>query len=97
MKQFNEKVVEHMEKLELYVPVVAKVHGGTHSEFHEVRRIFDEINKKIKAAGTDKIELTEEFAELRTITNNYAVPEDTCESYEAVYKMLEEWDQAYKG
>ena len=97
MKQFNEKVVEHMEKLELYVPVVAKVHGGTHPEFHEVRRVFDEMNKKLKAAGTDKAELAEEFAELRTITNNYAVPEDTCESYEAVYKMLEEWDQAYKG
>ena len=97
MKQFNEKVVEHMEKLELYVPVVAKVHGGTHPEFHEVKRVFDEMNKKLKAAGTDKAELTEEFAELRTITSNYAVPEDTCESYEAVYKMLEEWDQAYKG
>ena len=97
MKQFNEKVVEHMEKLELYVPVVAKVHGGTHPEFHEVRRVFDEMNQKIKAAGTDKIELTEEFEELRTITSNYTVPEDTCESYEAVYKMLEEWDQAYKG
>jgi regulator of cell morphogenesis and NO signaling len=43
----------------------------------------------------EKPELESEFAELRKITSNYTVPEDVCESYEAVYDMLAELDKAY--
>jgi len=32
---------------------------------------------------------------LRETTNNYTVPDDVCESYEAVYNMLSELDKAY--
>ena len=52
--------------------------------------------RKIKDAGSEVPDLNEEFAQLREITNNYTVPEDVCESYEAVYKMLAELDQAYQ-
>jgi iron-sulfur cluster repair protein YtfE (RIC family) len=45
--------------------------------------------------GSNKPELNQEFAQLREITNNYTVPVDVCESYEAVYKMLSEIDKAY--
>lgn len=82
-------------RLEQYVPIVERVHGGHHPEFHEVRKLFEVINKKIKEAGSEKPELNEEFAKLREITKNYTVPEDVCESYEAVYKMLAEVDEAY--
>ena len=33
-------------------------------------------------------QLNAEFAQLREITKNYLVPDDVCESYEAVYRML---------
>lgn len=82
-------------RLEQYVPIVERVHGGHHPEFHEVRELFDVINKKIKEAVSEKPELRVEFAKLREITKNYTVPEDVCESYEAVYKMLAEVDEAY--
>lgn len=95
MTKFNQVKDKHIEKLELYVPIVARVHGGSHPEFHEVHRLFDEINVKMKEAQSDKPELDAEFKELRTITNNYVVPADTCESYEAVYDMLAELDKAY--
>ena len=95
MKKFNEVKERNIERLEQYVPVVAKVHGGSHPEFHHVRKLFDEINEKMKNAGSEKPELDNEFEKLREITDNYRVPGDVCESYEAVYNMLDELDNAY--
>jgi iron-sulfur cluster repair protein YtfE (RIC family) len=96
MTKFNEVVEQYLGRLEQYVPVVARVHGGSHPEFHDVKRVFDEINVKIKNAGADKPDLDNEFRELRKITDNYTVPGDVCESYEAVYNMLAEVDKAYQ-
>ncbi|NLA71461.1 MAG: iron-sulfur cluster repair di-iron protein, ric [Clostridiaceae bacterium] len=92
---FNQATKKNCEILKQYVPVVAKVHGGSHPEFHDVRKLFDEINLKIDQAGPHKPDLEEEFAKLRDITSDYTVPVDVCESYEAVYKMLAELDGAY--
>ncbi len=87
----------HFKKLELFVPVVARVHGEHHPEFHEVRKIYDVIVQKANEAGSDKPNLNDEFVKLREITDNYTVPGDVCESYEAVYNMLEEVDKAYQS
>ncbi|MGI6731672.1 MAG: hypothetical protein ACOX5F_07245 [Anaerovoracaceae bacterium] len=97
MSTFNEIKEKHFKTLEMYVPIVAKVHGGSHPEFHEVRKAYDTIIQKINEAGNEKPELQDEFAQLRAVTNNYTIPEDVCESYEAVYNMLAELDQAYQG
>lgn len=92
---FNETKKKYFQTLKQYVPVVDRVHGSKHPEFHEVRKSFDTIIEKVKEAGTNKPELSEEFAKLREITDNYSIPEDVCESYEAVYNMLAEIDKAY--
>ncbi|NLC16355.1 MAG: iron-sulfur cluster repair di-iron protein, ric [Clostridiales bacterium] len=86
---------KYLKTLAQYVPIVARVHGGAHPEFYKVQKIFDNLAQKIKDAGAKKPDLTEEFALLRKITNNYAAPCDVCESYEAVYNMLAELDKAY--
>ena len=93
---FNQVKESHFKTLGQYVPIVARVHGGNHPEFHEVRKLFDTIIKKTKDTGAEKPELHEEFAKLREITGNYTVPGDVCESYEAVYNMLAEADKAYQ-
>lgn len=92
---FEEAVKKHFPTLEQYVPIVARVHGGSHPEFHEVHKLFDAIGGKIQEATSNKPKLNEEFTKLREITDNYKVPEDVCESYEAVYNMLEDLDNAY--
>ncbi len=97
MKRFNQVMELHGDKLELYVPVVARVHGGSHPEFHSVRQVYDQMISKIEAAGTERVQLDAEFAELRKITDSYSVPDDVCESYAAVYEMLAELDRAYFG
>ncbi|MGI6175177.1 MAG: iron-sulfur cluster repair di-iron protein, ric [Christensenellales bacterium] len=94
-KIFNEVKSAHMKMLKQYVPIVARVHGQNHPEFHEVHQLFDAINQKIKAAGSKRPDLTEEFARLRDVTDSYTIPSDVCESYEAVYTMLSELDKAY--
>ncbi|MCE5236379.1 MAG: iron-sulfur cluster repair di-iron protein, ric [Clostridiaceae bacterium] len=96
-RAFNEVKAEHFKTLKQYVPIVARVHGKNHPEFHEVHSLFDAINKKVKESGAEVPELNEEFAKLRKITNNYTIPGDVCESYEAVYKMLSELDKAYQA
>lgn len=97
MMIFNQIKERNFKNLELYVPVVARVHGENHPEFHDVRKLFDEINIKTKKAGLEKPELDNEFKQLREITDNYTVPGDVCESYEAVYNMLAELDEAYQA
>ena len=94
---FDQAKEKNFKVLEKYVPVVARVHGGSHPEFHDLHKVYDEIVKKTKEAGAEKPELDEEFAKLREITDDYTVPGDVCESYEAVYNMLEELDKAYKA
>lgn len=94
---FNKAKQAHLKTLAQYVPVVARVHGGSHPEFHEVRKAYDELAKKTKAAGVERPDLTAEFARLREITDNYTVPDDVCESYEAVYNMLAELDKVYEA
>lgn len=92
---FDQAKDNNFKILAQYVPIVDRVHGGTHPEFHEVRKLFDAIIKKTTEAGEERPELSEEFTKLREITNNYTVPGDVCESYEAVYNMLSEVDKAY--
>ncbi|NLM52161.1 MAG: iron-sulfur cluster repair di-iron protein, ric [Firmicutes bacterium] len=93
---FQEIKDKHFRTLEQYVPIVARVHGKSHPEFFEVKKLFDVLTQKIKEAGSELPDLNEEFAQLRELTNNYTVPDDVCESYEAVYNMLAELDQAYR-
>jgi len=94
---FKQVSKKHLKTLEQYVPVVDRVHGAHHPEFHEVRAQFDEISRKVKAAGSETPDLSVEFTRLREITNNYEVPGDVCESYEAVFNMLAELDQASRA
>lgn len=90
---FISAVKEIMPTLEQYVPVVDRVHGAHHPEFHEVRAVFNTIHAKTKETSTP--DLNEEFARLRAITDNYVIPDDVCESYEAVYDMLRTLDTVY--
>ena len=95
--KFNEVQENLFPILEKYVPVVDRVHGPHHPEFHEVRAIFETMNEKVKANGGNHPDLQQEFLRMREVTKNYTVPGDVCETYDAVFQMLEKIDQAYEA
>ena len=91
---FSETVEKYMATLKKYVPVVARVHGKAHPEFHDVHKLFNSIEEKL---ASDDLKLDDELAGLREVTDDFTVPDDVCETYEAVYRMLSELDQAYRS
>lgn len=93
--KFNEVILKVLPTLEKYVPVVDRVHGDHHPEFHEVRKVFNRMTKKIKEYNNNDIR--QELEELSHITTDYKIPSDVCETYEAVYNMLKEIDDAYQS
>lgn len=93
---FKQVKQQNLKRLQQYVPIVARVHTSNHPEFHQVRTVFDEMVKIMHEAGSKHPELLQQFAKLREITSNYRVPQDVCETYEAVYRMLSELDAAYQ-
>lgn len=92
---FDQAKEKHLELLKQYVPVVSRVHGGSHPVFYKVEKTFNAIDMKIIEAGSTGPDLNKEFTNLREITKDYSVPDDVCETYEAVYSMLAELDKAY--
>ncbi len=92
---FKEAVKKYLPILEQYVPVVARVHGSSHQEFHDIVKEFNSIELKIKENGPEIADLKDEFTKLRKISNNYTVPGDVCESYQAVFQILSYLDDIY--
>lgn len=80
------------EELDMVMPIVDRVHGPHHPEFHEVRQVYSELEKKLEANQDPK----NEFIKLRQLTQDYTVPGDVCETYEAVYNVLAELDATYQ-
>ena len=83
--------------LEQYGLTVARIHGKILPECHDVHQLFNALREKTLTADTKTPDLNEEFIKLRAVSNNYTVPDDVCESYEAVYQMLAKVDQAYQA
>lgn len=92
---FSEITKEYFPLLAQYTPILARVHGSEHPELAEVRDTFQQMNEKLHKQSTNQVDITTEFEQLRTITNNYAVPSDGCETYEATYTMLQKTHEAY--
>ncbi|PKM89066.1 MAG: iron-sulfur cluster repair di-iron protein, ric [Firmicutes bacterium HGW-Firmicutes-10] len=95
ISNFHKKSQELFPVLIQYVPVVDRVHGEHHPEFHEVRRLFEVIHQKTNSSLNELPDLHLEFSQLKEITQDYAIPNDVCETYEAVYGMLNQLESAF--
>ncbi|MDZ7836329.1 MAG: iron-sulfur cluster repair di-iron protein, ric [Alkalibacterium sp.] len=97
MTEFKTVVNDYFPKLELYTLPLTRAHGKKHPEVLAVHELFQTIQKKVKASDSDRPELDNDFRKLREVTDHYALPSDACETYEAVYRMLSEADEAYSA
>ncbi|HHW84259.1 MAG TPA: iron-sulfur cluster repair di-iron protein, ric [Actinomycetales bacterium] len=64
-------------------PLIERVHGPNHPELTRVR----ELTEQIAAAGPGGA-VGSLFAELRSVTNDFVLPEDACEAYTGTYEAL---------
>lgn len=78
----------HIEKAAKLAPIIERVHGEHHPELTRVREITLELQDSNNA--TTAVPL---FQELRTVTGDYAIPEDVCEAFEATYRALKRADK----
>ncbi|BBH27909.1 hypothetical protein SG0102_28430 [Intestinibaculum porci] len=79
----------HNDILDLYTKAITKAHGKNHPEVFQVRAIYEKIQDKMTHLQFD---LSNEFTQLRSITHNYAIPGDVCNTFKATYEMLEAFD-----
>lgn len=97
MVTYQELSNKYFEKLDMFSMAITRAHGKSHPETFEVRELYEKITKKIEQNSNDSLNLDEEFKQLRKITDNYTIPDDVCETYEATYNMLLEIDEAYSA
>ncbi len=97
MVTYQELANKYFEKLDMFSMAITRAHGKSHPETFEVRELYEKITKKIEQNSNDSLNLDEEFKQLRKITDNYTIPDDVCETYEATYNMLLEIDEAYSA
>ena len=77
------------ETLNLYTKAITRAHGRNHPEVFEVRSMYQAIQDKVRGGNYD---LASEFAKLRAVTSNYAIPDDVCGTFKATYELLAEFD-----
>lgn len=82
------------EMLDLYTQAITKAHGAHHPEVFEVRKVYEDIQKKVKAGQED---LTADFSKLRSLTADYAIPAGACGAMTKTYQTLEEFDHLVQG
>jgi iron-sulfur cluster repair protein YtfE (RIC family) len=70
-----------------FAPIIERVHGSNHPELTRVREITLDLQQT-----TDAARKTGLFTELRSVTQDYAVPGDVCEAFEATYRSLQQAD-----
>lgn len=78
----------NIEKAAQLAPVIEHVHGEHHPELTRVREITQALYQSDNATNTPEL-----FQELRSVTDNYAIPNDVCEAFEATYHALERADK----
>ena len=71
-----------------FAPLIERVHGAHHPELARVREITMQLQAASKGTSTSEL-----FKELRTVTHNYAIPDDVCSAFEATYQALESADR----
>jgi len=78
----------HIEKAAQLAPIIERVHGEHYPELTRVREITEKLRRSNDATNAMTL-----FQELRSVTDNYGIPQDVCEAFEATYRALERADK----
>ncbi len=81
---------QHLAQAAELAPLIERVHGERHPELTRVRELTLALQQHDGSTPA-----TELFTQLRAVTENYAIPEDACEAFEATYQALARADQQH--
>lgn len=84
-------ITNEFPKLDFYTSQILKVHGQHHPELQQVRELFVALAEKLTQEPT--ADPTAELDRLAEVTDNYTVPADGCEAYQATYQLLSDFHQ----
>lgn len=92
MTTLQNYLTDHHEKMDLFTSAITRAHGKNHPEAFDIRDLYIEMMGNFES--DDKLQTI--FDELTSVTDNYAVPSDVCETYEAVIHHLKHADELYR-
>lgn len=81
---------DHISTAMQLAPVIERVHGTHHPELTRVRELTAQLSSNTDAPETDEL-----FQELRSVTNNFAIPSGACEAFTATYSALQAADEQH--
>jgi regulator of cell morphogenesis and NO signaling len=88
------ELAQHMKKEELILfPYIKKMMGATISHESVQPPHFGTVNNPITMMMEEHDNEGERFRTIALLTNNYAPPEDACNTYRVAFAMLEEFEQ----
>ncbi|HRA71900.1 MAG TPA: hemerythrin domain-containing protein, partial [Flavobacterium sp.] len=94
---FNDSAKElasHMKKEELILfPFIKEMINATKSHGTIGKPFFETIKNPIAAMMNEHENEGERFRTISALTHNYTPPNDACSTYNATYKLLEEFEQ----
>lgn len=93
VEKVNEELSEHIveEERELF-PVVKKISQAKNSQGQYVKNGAKSFAALVQEAEKEHDSVGKAFAEIRSLSKNFALPEDACTSYKLLYKMLDEFE-----
>lgn len=79
---------KHLARAAELAPLIERVHGANHPELTRVRELTEQL-VTADAAASRRI-----WDEVRVVTQDYKVPSDGCEAFQATYQALARADEA---
>lgn len=89
----NNELTSHMAKEEkILFPFIKKLVAAKNSSQPEVTSNFGTVQNPIQMMEMEHELAGNHLAEIRTLANNYKLPDDACASYSLLYRMLDEFE-----
>ncbi|MCO5232922.1 MAG: hemerythrin domain-containing protein [Chitinophagales bacterium] len=86
-------MTEHIEKEETQLfPLIKQIAIRNHKETTQNQNDKISLMSQIEKLENEHDEVGEGFDKIRELSNQFAIPEDACTSYQLLYKMIQEFE-----
>lgn len=93
-EDIHTELMNHMAKEEnVLFPYIKKLTATQNNNQHLSQSGFGTIHNPINMMEMEHELVGKKLDEIRTLSNNYLLPEDACASYSLLYKMLDEFEE----